>query len=56
LENNYEESDSYNKKNSGIGIYNVKQRLKLLYQPKEYSLEIRKNKKVFSVILKLKLK
>ena len=56
LENNYEEPFSQHKLNSGIGISNVKQRLKLLYQPHEYNLDIHKKDHVHMVMLKLKLK
>ena len=56
LKNNFEQSDSWNSKNSGIGIENVKQRLKYLYNSNEYELTINKKNKIFSVLLKLKLK
>jgi len=56
IENNYEESGSWNKKNSGIGINNVKQRLKYLYAPKEYKLAVQKENNIFKVSLQLKLK
>ena len=56
IENNYEESGSWNKKNSGIGITNVKQRLKYLYKPKDYELNISKKNNLFHVSLQLKLK
>jgi len=56
LENNYETTESWNKKDSGIGIENVKQRLKHLYAKNEYSLDITKKNQVFTVLLKLKLK
>lgn len=56
LNNNYEDTPNWNNKNSGIGIENVKQRLQHLYNKDEYSLEIKKEKQIFSVNLQLKLK
>lgn len=56
IENNYEESYKWNKKSSGIGIENVKQRLNYLYDPKDYQLDISKENHIFSVTLQLKLK
>jgi LytS/YehU family sensor histidine kinase len=56
LENNYEDIDSGNKKDSGIGIENVKQRLKHLYKQNDYKLQINKDSGIFSVFLKIKLK
>ena len=56
LENNFEESGEWNKKHSGIGIQNVKKRLKLLYQPNEYQLNIHKKNQIHRVSLRLKLK
>jgi LytS/YehU family sensor histidine kinase len=56
LENYYEELFIYKKPNSGIGLKNVKQRLKLLYQPNEYKLDIFKKDQIHHVILELKLK
>jgi sensor histidine kinase YesM len=56
LENNYESTELWKKKDSGIGIENVKQRLKHLYGKNEYALDITKKDQVFSVLLKLKLK
>lgn len=56
LENNYEEP-YYNKKiHSGIGLQNVKQRLKLLYQPNEFNLIINKKNHTYLISLELKLK
>jgi len=55
LENNFENTEQ-NKKNSGIGIENVKQRLKHLYKTEEYELEIKKENGIFSVFLKIKLR
>ncbi len=56
IENNYEETGNWNKKNSGIGINNVNQRLKLLYKPNEYELITKKENQHFLVKLQLKLK
>jgi len=56
LKNNYEETENWNKKNSGIGVENVKQRLKLLYKKDEYNLKITRQNNIFTVQLKLKLK
>lgn len=56
LKNNFENVENWNKKNSGIGIENVKQRLKYLYHKKEYNLKIDKENHLFSVSLKVKLK
>ena len=56
LKNNYEEQEVWNKKNSGIGLENVKHRLKYLYKQGEYDLKIEKEAMVFTVYLKLKLK
>lgn len=56
IENNFEETTIWNKKHSGIGIENVKQRLKLLYGKKEYDLNIYKTAYTHKVSLKLKLK
>ena len=53
LVNNYEDIEHTNKKNSGIGISNVKQRLKYLYNQKDYSLSVDKLNGVFTVKLKL---
>ncbi len=56
VENNYEQEGKQEIKNSGIGIENVKQRLKFLYQQNEYSLEIKDNTNRFSVALRLHIK
>lgn len=56
IENNFENSANFNKKNSGIGIENVKHRLKYLYTKDEYNLTITKENQIFSVSLTLKLK
>lgn len=56
LENNYEEPYNPKKSNSGIGLQNVKQRLKLLYQPNEYKLNIYKKEHIHLINLELKLK
>jgi two-component system, LytTR family, sensor kinase len=56
LENNYEESYNYKKSNSGIGLQNVKQRLKLLYPQNEFNLSIDKKDHIHLISLELKLK
>jgi len=56
LDNNYEELFNKKNTNSGIGLKNVKQRLKLLYQPNEFKLNIHKKDHIHSVLLELKLK
>ncbi len=56
LKNNYEDQENWNKKNSGIGINNVKQRLKYLYKPNDFNLNVSKENRIFSVRLQLKLK
>ena len=56
ISNNYSVFFIPNKKNSGIGLQNVKQRLKLLYQPHEFDLQIDKSDNVFRVSLDLILK
>jgi LytS/YehU family sensor histidine kinase len=56
LENNYEEHFLHKKINSGIGLSNVKQRLKLLYQPSDFNLVIQKKENIHRVSLELKLK
>lgn len=56
IKNNYIENPGLDKKNSGIGIANVKKRLDLLYGSNEYNLEIKKDNQLYSVSLWLKLK
>ena len=56
IENNYEEAEPTDKKNSGIGISNVRQRLQHLYKPSEYELNITHHNHIHSVYLRLKLK
>jgi LytS/YehU family sensor histidine kinase len=56
LENNYEELFPQHKNNSGIGLSNVKQRLKLLYQPNDFKLNILKKDHIHMVTLELRLK
>jgi len=56
ITNNFSELFIRNKKNSGIGLQNVKQRLKLLYQSYEFDLQIDKSDNVFRVSLDLILK
>lgn len=55
IENNYDEFFLNRSTNSGIGLNNVKKRLKLLYQPNDFKLSIRKKDKIHSVFLELKL-
>lgn len=55
LENNYEELFPQNRTNTGIGLNNVKQRLKLLYQPNNFKLSILKKNHIHRVNLELKL-
>lgn len=55
IENNYSDEQKWNKKHSGIGIQNVKQRLSLLYKKNEYDLLIHKDNHVYCVELNLKL-
>jgi len=55
IENNYEELFSQNRNNTGIGLNNVKQRLKLLYQSNNFKLSILKKNHIHSVTLELKL-
>ena len=54
--NNFEDLGNSDNKCSGIGIENVKQRLKFLYKPNEYNLTIKKENQIFSVSLRLKIK
>ena len=56
IKNNYIDNEEWVKRDSGIGITNVKKRLKLLYQSNEYKLKIKKENQVHSVSLWLKLK
>nr|WP_320023311.1 histidine kinase [uncultured Draconibacterium sp.] len=56
LENNFAEPENFDKKHSGIGIANVKQRLKHLYHANEYQLDITQKESTYSVHLRLKLK
>lgn len=56
IENNYEENSLWDKKNSGIGINNVKQRLRYLYHSNDYKLSVQKGNNIFRVSLQLKLK
>jgi len=56
LENNFAEPENFDSKNSGIGIANVKQRLKHLYHANEYQLDIKQEESIYSVHLRLKLK
>jgi LytS/YehU family sensor histidine kinase len=56
VENNYETMNDASKKISGIGIMNVKERLRYLYNPSEYELNISHQGNIHSVCLRLKLK
>lgn len=56
LENNYVDIDHREKKNSGIGLQNVQQRLEHLYSPEEFDLKITKQNNTFTVDLQLTLK
>lgn len=56
ISNNFEEHENPGHKNSGIGISNVKQRLKLLYNQNDYALTTKKEDHIFSVHLQLQLK
>ncbi len=56
IENNYTEAFTPKRNSMGIGLENVKQRLKLLYQPEDYKLIILKKENIHSVSLELKLK
>jgi len=55
IENNYSDAEKWNKKHSGIGERNVKQRLAMLYGGNDYLLDIKKQNNVYSVKLELKL-
>ena len=55
IENNYEEMFIQKHTNSGIGLNNVKKRLKLLYQPNDFKLIILKKDNIHHVFLELKL-
>jgi len=59
ISNNIPENKSRNPINpevGGIGLSNVKKRLELGYEPKDYNLSIFEKDKMFNVILKLKVK
>lgn len=56
IENNYEEPEVTGKRNGGIGLTNVRQRLQHLYKPSEYKLNISHQNHIHSVELRLKLK
>lgn len=55
IENNFDASEKSVKKPGGIGVENVKRRLKHLYRGKDYSLKITAENNVYSVNLQLKL-
>lgn len=56
INNYFEETGAIKTKSSGIGLNNVKQRLKHLYNEDEYTLNVSKKENLFSVSLLLKLK
>lgn len=56
IENNFEKPTPHSTKKPGIGLKNVKQRLKLLYGPDEYDLKINRSADKYRVFLRLKLK
>ena len=56
IKNNYADMGKWDKKHSGIGIANVKQRLALLYGPSDYSLKITNENNIHTVQLQLTLK
>lgn len=56
IKNNYEENKHLDTANSGIGISNVKERLKHLYKKNEYTLNVNKEDGIFSIELELQLK
>lgn len=56
IANNYAVADRWDKKHSGIGIANVKQRLALLYPPGDYTLKITNENAIHTVQLTLILK
>ncbi|HPE74505.1 MAG TPA: histidine kinase [Draconibacterium sp.] len=55
IENNFETIFTQKQANSGIGLNNVKKRLKLLYQPNDFKLTILKKDNIHRVSLELKL-
>lgn len=56
IENNFDSSDNKGNTPGGIGVKNVKRRLKHLYKTKDYSLDISVQKNnIYSVSLQLKL-
>ena len=55
IENNYDTFEKSSNKPGGIGVKNVKRRLKYLYRQKDYSLEFSIQNNVYSVSLQLKL-
>jgi LytS/YehU family sensor histidine kinase len=56
VKNNFEENKGWNKKNSGIGLENVKQRLNHLYDKRDYRFNTHSEKGIFEIVLHLKLK
>lgn len=57
IRNNYQLTE-YKKpnKSSGIGLKNIEKRLEFLYQPTEYSYEVKKTENTFEVLLEVMLK
>jgi sensor histidine kinase YesM len=55
IENNFDPPENKTQKTGGIGVKNVKRRLKYLYKPNDYKLEISGEKNIYSVNLQLKL-
>jgi two-component system, LytTR family, sensor kinase len=56
ISNNYEIPVKPLKKEGGIGLSNVKQRLQYLYQPSDYQLQISHQNNIHTVHIRLKLK
>lgn len=55
ISNNFQEHFTKKSTSSGIGLNNVRQRLKLLYAENDYCLSINMDNNIFHVLLKLKL-
>jgi sensor histidine kinase YesM len=55
IENNFDIAEKNEAKVGGIGVKNVKRRLKHLYKPKDYTLEMLAQNNIYSVSLQLKL-
>ncbi len=56
IRNNFSDAEKWDKKHSGIGMQNVKQRLAHLYKRNEYKLEVSKSEDIFNVRLELNMK